>query len=364
MFFALALMTFTAFRPLSALERAAPASSPAVDAVLIKHIPGLHPPVSIPERPFCAIVDTIPHAAGNTGRCDVERAHASGLMMPDQPSADAAGALRGAVAAMLVYIGTGIGAQIYRFQTASNVVERQQIKLVGFAIGTLLGTLLLGFAVPALFIDISNGWFAWGMLATVPMFLWVPGLVAIAILRYQLFAIDHIISRTVAYAALTLVLALVYTSTVVVLGPIVGGNSQASVAGATLAVAVAARPARRRLQDVVDRHFNRRTTCGGRSSSSAIAFKGNSTSLVAVACRSEPATGCHGAHPATCRGYLVGPEADAVATLAMPGSSRRANTTRGSCRCTGRVRSERGMSPSQRTRRVWWSAKGACGHHS
>jgi hypothetical protein len=83
-----------------------------------------------------------------------------------------------------------------------------------------------------------------------------------AILRYRLYDLDRIISRTVAYGLLTLVLGLGYAGAVLALGHLFGdiGDEPPSwaVAGATLALAAVFRPARRRVQGLVDRRFNRR----------------------------------------------------------------------------------------------------------
>jgi hypothetical protein len=85
---------------------------------------------------------------------------------------------------------------------------------------------------------------------------------AIAIFKYHLYDIDRLISRTLVYAALTLVLGLGYAGVVLVVGQLFGGVTRHppgwAVAGATLAVAAAFQPARRRIQMLVDRHFNRR----------------------------------------------------------------------------------------------------------
>jgi hypothetical protein len=79
--------------------------------------------------------------------------------------------------------------------------------------------------------------------------------------RYRLYEIDRIISRTVLYALLTLVLIGVYVSGVVGLGALVrtttGGSGDLVVAASTLVVAALFRPLRRRLQTVVDQRFNR-----------------------------------------------------------------------------------------------------------
>ena len=80
---------------------------------------------------------------------------------------------------------------------------------------------------------------------------------SVAILRYRLYDIDIVISRTLAYGALTALLAGTYAATVVVIGAAVGRSSAWATAGATLAVAAAFRPLRHRVQDAVDSRFNR-----------------------------------------------------------------------------------------------------------
>jgi hypothetical protein len=90
----------------------------------------------------------------------------------------------------------------------------------------------------------------------------LPTAIGVAILKYRLYDIDRVINRTVVYGLLTVLLAGVYVGVVLVLGQLFGGVGTDppswAVAGATLAVAALFQPARRRIQAIVDRRFNRR----------------------------------------------------------------------------------------------------------
>ncbi|MBP6017333.1 MAG: hypothetical protein KA586_11480 [Candidatus Promineofilum sp.] len=88
----------------------------------------------------------------------------------------------------------------------------------------------------------------------------LPLSLTIGMLRYRLFDIDVIIRRTTSYAIITALLALVYFGSIVVLQrlmtPLIG-QSDVAVVLSTLLIAVLFFPIRRRVQDVIDRRFNR-----------------------------------------------------------------------------------------------------------
>jgi signal transduction histidine kinase len=150
-------------------------------------------------------------------------------------------------------IGLGAAATVVRLGRARGD-ERQQLKLV-MTVGAVIA--LVGA------LDMST-WFVWPH-GALPQRIGVLGLcfsayaiaAGTAVLRYRLYDVDVAIERTLVYGTLTLVLAGAYAVTTLALGTAVGSGSPWVTAGATLVVAVAFRPLRAALQDLVDRRFRR-----------------------------------------------------------------------------------------------------------
>ena len=145
----------------------------------------------------------------------------------------------------------GAASLVVRFRRAGGV-ERQQLRWVAWAAAlAVLGAVVAlgGVAVGATAVV------TWTISAC---FAVLPVAIGAAILRYRLYDLDRIISRTLAYGLLTVLLGLGYAVVVLGLGQLLGRDSSLVVAAATLAVAAAFQPARRRVQAAVDRRFNRR----------------------------------------------------------------------------------------------------------
>ena len=138
---------------------------------------------------------------------------------------------------------------VLRFR-ASRGVERQQLRWVAAGVAGAVTGLLLG--LPA-GLGLAPEWIS---NVVFPALLCPPVAVAVAVLRYRLYDLDRVVSRTLAWALLTVLLGLGYAAVVLGLGRLLPEGS--SLAVATLAAAAAFSPLRRRVQSVVDRRFNRR----------------------------------------------------------------------------------------------------------
>jgi hypothetical protein len=155
----------------------------------------------------------------------------------------------GSLAAALVCL-------VLRFR-ASRGVERQQLRWVGAgAAGAVVGLLsVIGLLVLQDFYGIARGAWVAALVLALPC---VPVTVAVAVLRYRLWDLDRLISRTVTYTLVTALLVVPYLLVVPTASRLVQGAGSLAVASVTLAAAALFAPLRRRVQDRVDRRFNRR----------------------------------------------------------------------------------------------------------
>jgi N-terminal 7TM region of histidine kinase len=150
-----------------------------------------------------------------------------------------------AEAVALLVLLVGVISMIVRFRR-SGTEQRLQLKWVLYA------TVIAGVVV-----------FVAGHVANNPLlefevvFPLIPVAVGIAILKYRLYDIDRIISRTLAYAIVTGLLVGAYAGLVLLATRVLSVHTPVAVAAATLAAAALFNPLRRRVQRMVDRRFNR-----------------------------------------------------------------------------------------------------------
>lgn len=150
-----------------------------------------------------------------------------------------------------------VGSLVYRVVRGDGVTRRQLALPVLVAVVGAAGT-----TISDLVTDSQWAVVLWMSVMTVG----VPVAIAVAILRYRLFEIDRIVSRTVTYVLVASVIVAVYAIPVVMLPRFLGGTNEAGIpqqapdlviAAATLSAAAVFNPVRRRIQKIVDLRFNR-----------------------------------------------------------------------------------------------------------
>jgi hypothetical protein len=152
----------------------------------------------------------------------------------------------------LVFAVCFIGRQVLSWRRSSSD-RRQQLKwMAGGAAVTVVCAFLAVFVSSSgtTLLDLIAG-LAWFGFAALPVS------IGVGILRYRLYDIDRIISRTLAYAIVTGLLVGVYAGLVLLATRVMSFSSPVAVAASTLAAAVLFSPVRRRVQRIVDRRFNR-----------------------------------------------------------------------------------------------------------
>ncbi|MGH2817558.1 MAG: PP2C family protein-serine/threonine phosphatase [Actinomycetota bacterium] len=168
----------------------------------------------------------------------------------------------------LGFIACGVSVQLYRYFAVSRVIQRQQTKIV-------VAALVTSAAVPVFLFVLNPGLGAGFEDLTVVTprveavynaillailggaLLLLPVSIAVSVLRYRLWDIDFFINRTIVYGALTGTLGLLYFAIVAGVGAVMTGGSYLTLVAATIFVALAFQPLRRRIQDLIDRQFYR-----------------------------------------------------------------------------------------------------------
>ena len=152
-----------------------------------------------------------------------------------------------------VFMGGTVLSLFMRYRKAGTI-ERLQLKWFLFACASFVAALgaeivleALGVGEPPFLVD---AWISLSILA-------IPIAATLAILRYRLYEIDRIISRTVSYTIVIAVLAAVYALGLTGLTSLLDSDSPLAVAAATLAAAALFNPLRKRVQAFVDHRFNR-----------------------------------------------------------------------------------------------------------
>jgi hypothetical protein len=156
---------------------------------------------------------------------------------------------------ILCFVGS-LSALVVRYRGAG-AHDRAQLRWIAFAGGVFLGVYLVTLPLASTFGEEST---VGTVLTNISeaAFGALPIGIGYAVLRHRLYDIDAIISRTLSYGALTATLAGAYLGSVLLLQLVLSPSSDLAIAGSTLLVAGLFRPARVRIQVIVDRRFYRR----------------------------------------------------------------------------------------------------------
>lgn len=143
---------------------------------------------------------------------------------------------------------------VVRFRRSGGV-ERQQIKALLFTVTFFFLAIIAVDLIATGVLDLEEP--EWFFLVWSTLWVSVPLSIALAILRYRLYEIDRIVSRTVAYALVVALLAVVFAGGILGVQTVLPASDSLAVAGSTLAVAALFNPLRKRVRALVDHKFNR-----------------------------------------------------------------------------------------------------------
>lgn len=175
-----------------------------------------------------------------------------GLTVVDYPAGRLAVA-QNIILVLTLLLGVSFAARQLLSWRRSSGLRRQQLKWLMF--GAAISLVCAGLSAPGY--SASSGIWAWLNNFLSIGFVALPAGIGIGILKYRLYEIDRLISRTLAYAIVTGLLIGVYAVLVTLAHAVVSFRSPLAVALATLAAVALFNPLRRRVQRAVDRRFNR-----------------------------------------------------------------------------------------------------------
>ena len=169
---------------------------------------------------------------------------------------------------LVSWFAVGVFAQAYRYLKVATPVQRQQTKGVVYGLTACFGLTLLGILVVSASSNPGSRVNYMALRIAGPTLIligaaFIPVSIRFSILRYRLWDIDVIIRKTVVYTVLTVLLAVIYFSSVILLQRLVGAvtgieQSPLAVVVSTLVIAALFTPMRRRIQDWIDRRFFRK----------------------------------------------------------------------------------------------------------
>jgi hypothetical protein len=166
----------------------------------------------------------------------------------------------GPLESVLYVLGIVAAASLFGRMRRARGVQRQQLKWFAYATVVLVGGVVLAFSVSE-----ATGVLWLGKIGFVLRMVGLAGLpiaIGIAVLRYRLYNIDHIINCTLVYGSLTAMLLAVYFGDIILFQRVfvflTGERSTLAVVASTLLIAALFNPLRRRVQSFIDRRFYRR----------------------------------------------------------------------------------------------------------
>ena len=157
---------------------------------------------------------------------------------------------------MLVLVMLGLGSMLLRARRATGLVRIQFRWLIA-----ALGLVVIATSVWAIAtLGLAMPWFGLAFVPVLIAYPAVPVAIAVAVLRYRLYEIDRVVSRSLSWAIVTALLVAVFAALVVGLQAALAGVTQGqtlAVAASTLIAFALFQPVRQRVQRAVDRRFDR-----------------------------------------------------------------------------------------------------------